>query len=72
MNALKKILSIALMLAMILSQTAAEAKSPFERNRDKDLMRKLAVKSSDKGGVLLFSDSPEKVLCRPLPCTANN
>ena len=62
MNALKKILSIALMLAVILSLTAAEAKNPFEQNRDKDLMRKLAVKSSDKGGVLLFSDSPEKVL----------
>lgn len=62
MNVLKKVLSIALMLAVILSLTAAEAKNPFEQNRDKDLMRKLAVKSSDKGGVLLFSDSPEKVL----------
>lgn len=62
MNWLKKILSITLMLAVILSLTVAEAKNPFEQNRDKDLMRKLAVKSSDKGGVLLFSDSPENVL----------
>ena len=62
MNWLKKILSIMLMLAVIFSLTAAEAKNPFEQNRDKDLMRKLAVKSSDKGGVLLFSDSPENVL----------
>ncbi len=62
MSLLKKILSITLMLAVIFSLTVAEAKNPFEQNRDKDLMRKLAVKSSDKGGVLLFSDSPEKVL----------
>ncbi len=62
MNWLKKILSITLMLAVILSLTVAEAKNPFNQNRDKDLMRKLAVKSSDKGGVLLFSDSPENVL----------
>ena len=57
----KKILSIALLLAACFTLNVAEAKNVFEENRDPNLMRKLEVKSSDKGGVLLFSDSPECV-----------
>ena len=61
MNLLKKFLSITLMLAAIFSQSFAEAKKVVDEPRDPNLMRKLDVKSSDTGGVLLFSDSPESV-----------
>ena len=61
MRLLGKFLSIMLLLAVIFSLTVAEAKKNEEPPRDPNLMRKLEVKSSDKGGVLLFSDSPEAV-----------
>ena len=48
-------------LTAFFSVTVAQAKKADEQPRDPNLMRKLDVKSSDKGGVLLFSDSPESV-----------
>ena len=62
MNTFRRFLSILFVLTTFFSLTVAEAKNPFTQNRNPDLMRKLDVKSSDKGGVLLFSDSPERVL----------
>lgn len=61
MNALKIFLSLVLALAVIFSGTVTEAKKDDEKSNDPNLMRMLEVKSSDKGGVLLFSDSPEYV-----------
>lgn len=60
MNLPKKFLSLVLALTVGFSVNMAEAKLT-DVNKDPDLMHKLDVKSTDKGGVLLFSDSPEYV-----------
>lgn len=62
MNLLRKILSLVVALATVFSVVAAQAKAKdADKPKDPNLMRKLDVKSSDKGGTLLFSDSPEYV-----------
>ena len=60
MSLTKKFLSPILALMMIFCFGTAEAKL-VDKPKDPDIMHKLEVKSSDKGGVLLFSDSPEYV-----------
>lgn len=62
MRLLRKFLSIMLVLTAIFSLTVAQAKEKkADESHNPDMMRKLEVKSFDKGGVLLFSDSPEAV-----------
>lgn len=58
----RKFLSLILALTVGFSLTATEAKAKeTDKPKDLNLMHKLEVKSTDKGGILLFSDSPEYV-----------
>ena len=60
MNLFTKVFTIAIVLLFCLSANISEAKSG-KKSSDPNMMHKLEVKSSDSGGTLLFSDSPEYV-----------
>ena len=62
MKLIRNFLSIVLVFTAIFSMIVVQAKSnKVEESHDQNMMHKLEVKSSDKGGVLLFSNSPEYV-----------